>query len=105
MEQNKVKFKYIFDSAYNPKYANGAFGNITPHGEVALNFYFERSALPYEQEFALDEDGVLGECVGEQPEEVSYVRYVQNGLILNKEDARGIANWLLSLVDGESEAE
>ena len=56
MEQNKVKFKYIFDSAYNPKYANGAFGNITPHGEVALNFYFERSALPYEQEFALDEE-------------------------------------------------
>ena len=53
MDQNNVKFKYIFDPAYNPKYANGAFGNITPHGEVALNFYFERSALPYEQEFAL----------------------------------------------------
>lgn len=25
MEQNKVKFKYIFDSAVNPKYANGCF--------------------------------------------------------------------------------
>ena len=43
MEQNKVKFKYIFDSAYNPKYTNGAFGNITPHGEVALNFYLKEA--------------------------------------------------------------
>lgn len=43
MDQNNVKFKYIFDPAYNPKYANGAFGNITPHGEVALNFYFKEA--------------------------------------------------------------
>lgn len=105
MGDNRVKFKYIFEKDYNPKYVNGAFGSITPHGEVALNFYFERSALPYEQDFALNSDGMLGDCLGEKPEEMSYVRYVQNGLILSQEDARGIAHWILGLVDGENEGD
>lgn len=104
MDDNMVKFKYVFDKTYNQQYANGAFGGITPHGEVVVNFYFERSGLPYEQTFSLKDDGTIGDLVQTEPEEFKFVRYIQNGIILSRQDARGIAEWLLEVLD-EDEGE
>lgn len=100
MEENRVKFRYIFDDRYNPQYANGAFGGITPHGEVVLNFYFERMNIPYEQEFSLQPDGTVGALQKNEPDS-KYIRYVQNGVILSQQDARAFAQWLLKLLDEE----
>ena len=36
LDKSILKFKYIFDNNYNPKYINGAYGGITPKGEIAL---------------------------------------------------------------------
>lgn len=103
MENNSVKFRYIFENDYNPQYANGAFGGITPHGEVVLNFYFERSGLPYTQEFALNNDGTIGDMTGIEPEESKYVRYIQNGVIMTQKDARSFAQWIIQMLDEEGE--
>lgn len=103
MGDNTVKFKYIFDNDYNPKYANGAFGNATPNGEIVVHFYFERDALPYEQEFELKKGGFLGECIKREPENKKYIRYVQSGLILTREEAKGLGEWLINLASTEME--
>lgn len=41
-----IKIKYIFRDHYNPVYANGAYGGITPSGEIVASFYFEKHPLP-----------------------------------------------------------
>lgn len=37
----KVKFSYIKDENYAPKYSNGAIGGITSKGEIVVNFFTE----------------------------------------------------------------
>lgn len=97
-----AKFKYIFDRDYNPKRANGAFGGLTPQGEVVMNFYMERAAVPYEQEFVLNEDGTLGDCIRTEPAEFKFIRYMQGGVIMTREEAKNLAVWLESLLQEES---
>ena len=36
-----IKYKYIFRDNYNPKYANGAYGGLTPRGEILLIFFMK----------------------------------------------------------------
>lgn len=41
-----VEYKYIFADDYNPVYANGAVGGPGTRGEIAINFFVERPAVP-----------------------------------------------------------
>jgi len=92
----EIKFKYIFNEDYNPKYANGAYGGITPKGEIAVNFYFERPGLPHYQSYEINEKGKLGKETGRDPEDLqtSMVRFVENGVILDINSAKNIVDWL-----------
>lgn len=91
-----IKFKYIYDDDYNPKYANGAYGGITPRGEIAVHFYFERPGLPYYQSNEIDEKGKIGPELAREPEDIqsSFVRVIENGVILDLRSAKTIVDWL-----------
>lgn len=80
-----LKFKYKFSEEYNPVYANGAFGGVTPNGELVVNFYLERHAIPKSQTMALAPDGKLGEEIEREPDDhkSSMVRYVGPGVVLS----------------------
>ena len=93
---NSVKFKYVFNEEYNPVYVNGAQGGINPQGEIIVNFYLERLALPISQSQDLKEDGTLSDTVVSEPKDLnsSYVRFVQKGVIMNLQVAKSIHSWL-----------
>jgi hypothetical protein len=94
---DKIKFKYIFQDDYNPKYVNGAFGGISPQGEIVLNFYLERVALPRSQTYSVKEGLVLSEISEEREpgdHESSVVRFVENGIVLDLAHAEDIHRWL-----------
>ena len=107
MPENTVKFKYIFEHDYNPKYANGAYGGITTRGEISVNFYYERPALPHEQLHSIKSDGTVGELIEVQPSDNSttLVRVVENGVILSKNTAKDIVRWLSEKIDLLEKAE
>lgn len=93
----KIKFKYIFQENYNPKYVNGAFGGISPQGEIVINFYMERVAIPKTQTFGFHEGQILDEIVEErtpQDHEKSVVRVIENGIVLDLAHAELIHDWL-----------
>lgn len=95
--RNQVNFKFIFSDDYNPKYANGAIGGVAPTGEIVINFYQERAALPNEQTFAIDHNsGSIGEEVSAHPADYqsSFVRFVQAGITLDVNKAKDIHHWL-----------
>lgn len=89
-EAKPIRIKYIFREDYNPVYANGAYGGVNPSGEIVANFYFQRHALPNEENIYPDRHEQL-------PEELEHtaIRFVENGVILSVDTAKQLAMWLL----------
>lgn len=97
MEDQTIKCKYIFDDDYNPIYVNGAHGGVNPLGEIIINFYLERTALPNSQTFKL-KNGIpdISTSVKNEPDDLnrSFIRYIQTGIILSYPSAKEIHRWL-----------
>ncbi len=95
-DQKKIKFKYIFQKDYNPIYINGLFGGITPRGEIVINFFLERHGLPISQTHEINEIGLIEKEIGREPEDhrESMVRFVEQGIILNLQNAKALNQWL-----------
>lgn len=97
MEAKKTKCKYIYTENYNPVYVNGAYGGVNPRGEIIINFFFERYALPESQSFILNNSLQEKEIPDEREPKYhsdNIIRSVQNGIILNYNDAKEIHRWL-----------
>jgi hypothetical protein len=101
MSDHSIKFKYIFSKDYNPRYVNGAYGGVTPKGEITVNFYFERQGLPISQEHGITDDGRLSNEIKSEPEDLqkSMIRFVDTGVILNLATAKAIISWLSHKVE------
>jgi hypothetical protein len=102
---NSFKFKYVFDDDYNPKYVNGAFGGVNPQGEINLNFYMERFAIPKKEQVEIDSQSNITN-VTHEPEDVDsrFIRFIQCGITMNRERAQEIYEFLgqlLSQNEGE----
>lgn len=93
---NKITFKYRYPEDYNPQYVNGAQGGINVQGEIVANFYFERVPMPKSITNEVSIDGILGNVVSTDPEDLtkSIVRYVQSGIVMNLQVAKQIYDWL-----------
>ena len=92
----QVKFKYVFSENYNPIYCNGAFGGISPHGEIVANFFLERMPIPKSMTNSVNPDGSLGGVVSMDPETLdeTIIRHVSTGIVLSEESAKAIYDWL-----------
>jgi radical SAM superfamily enzyme YgiQ (UPF0313 family) len=93
---SNIKCKYIFSKDYNPKYANGAQGGINPQGEIVINFYLERNALPNSQTFQLDDNNTISKEINVEPNDLknSFVRVFENGVVMNYQTAKEFHKWL-----------
>ena len=98
MSQNKpeLKFKYIFDYGYNPVYANGAHGGVSPRGELVMNFYLERMALPESITHEINPNGTIGSETAAEPDDLAHsmVRFIEAGVVMNYQNARELHLWL-----------
>lgn len=101
MDNQSLKFKYIFSDDYNPVYINGAQGGVNPQGEIIANFYLERLALPTSQTQEVTKEGHLGAVTCSEPADLnkSFVRFIKNGIVMNLQTARIIHTWLGNLID------
>lgn len=97
----EIKFKYHFSNDYNPLYVNGAFGGISSKGEIIINFFLERVALPKEVINKINADGSLGKEIKFNPEDYkqSILRHIQTGIVVNLNDAKAIHEWLGNKID------
>ncbi len=88
----KIVFKYKFSEEYNPVYINGAFGGLSPNGEIILNFYLERKPVPYADNSILDLKGNTLKSESFEPEDFDdiIIRFISNGIVMNLETAKSI---------------
>lgn len=93
-KNEEIEFKYIFDDEYRPVYANGVYGGPNPHGELVLNFFTERWAIPKKELVNIDESGKSCGDKLTEPQKLPVVRTISCGVIINKETASQIYDWL-----------
>ncbi|MDN5202856.1 hypothetical protein QQ008_15810 [Fulvivirgaceae bacterium BMA10] len=97
MSKDTIKCKYIFEEDYNPLYVNGAQGGINSLGEIIINFYLERNALPKSQTFSVENGKISKENIDKvEPKDLknSFVRVFQNGVVMNYQTAKEVHKWL-----------
>jgi hypothetical protein len=98
MPPNKpeLKFKYIFDYCYNPVYVNGAHGGVSPRGELIMNFYLERMALPESITHEINPNGTIGNEINAEPDDLknSLVRFIETGVVMSYHNAKELHLWL-----------
>lgn len=97
MDEKKQEaiFNYVFDNEYDPEYINGVYGGVNTNGELVMHFYFERWPLPYEERSEVDEEGRLtGNTTITEPDEFKIRRAVKTGVIINKETAISVCQWM-----------
>jgi hypothetical protein len=89
----KVKVIYGKKPGYSPVYVNGAVGGFGPQGEVFINFFREETALEgnYESIDKLKMREPEGETDGATK---VIVRNIETGVILNRDRAFAIYEWL-----------
>lgn len=95
-EKPQITFKYLFPEDYDPIYVNGAHGGISPRGEIVVNFYLERPALPRAISHEINPNGTIGGETAVEPADfkASLVRSIENGVIMNYQSAREFHLWL-----------
>jgi hypothetical protein len=109
MDNSTVNYKYELPDDYNLRYVNGAYGGISPQGEIILNLFMERLPVPKEQTYELKQAGEgtleVGQVISEtNPPLITLIRHIQTGVIMNLDSARRIRNFLDSTLKAYDEA-
>jgi len=97
-ERKRVKFVHHWPTDYKIYPANGAWGGVSGRGDVILHFFVERHVVPEEEVQTIKEDGSLAPIERKPQEELQLARDMQVGILVNREQAVGIANWILQKV-------
>ena len=93
----KVRFRLTRARDYRMLAANGAHGGTTANGDVVVDFYVERAAVPEAQILHVEEGELVGqeEAVPWERGERVIDREAQVGLLLTPASARAIGLWLI----------
>ena len=99
----KIKFKYKFDSAYNPSFITGVHGGITPKNPINMSFCYERQPFPTSITNEIDQTGLVGKEIERTPREIEgvldVVRFIETGISMDIHSAIEIRDWLSSQID------
>lgn len=91
-EPTKVKFHYQKSQFFRVIHVDGVIGNLTPQGLLHLAVFSERTAIPQSAVHELHQ-GSLGQVVETEGKE-GFVREIDTDLIMTKDAAVGIRDWL-----------
>ncbi|WP_348304348.1 DUF3467 domain-containing protein [Methanothrix sp.] len=96
-EQNitSAHVKFIFKKSDNFEmfFVNGAYGGLTPHGDIVCNFFFEYKKMPDFEDAIVSADDKLTP-IENKVEEIEMLREIKTGIILTPNEAKKLADWL-----------
>jgi hypothetical protein len=97
----EVEFRFCRSAGYRVHPADGAWGGLTPTGDVAVCFYIDQQPTPSTVRHALKKDGTLGDEISRDPPKDAQmiIRELQTGVVLTLEKAEVLADWLKARVD------
>lgn len=98
MEQRGITFQFERDPEYRVIAVNGAWGGLSPRGELMFDLFFEHADLPEEITYMETPDG-LGPELSRVPERQAIIRDAMVGVVMTPENAESLARWLLEKVN------
>lgn len=93
----EITFRFEKDPEYRVVTANGAWGGITPRGDMKFDLFFEHIDLPEEINYMATPDG-LGPETSRNPTPAPITREVLIGVVMTPENAENLGRWLLEKV-------
>lgn len=92
--KDTVKFLYVKSNYFRVVHADGAFGGLTPRGELFMSVFSERAPLPDVTVQAV-EKGQLGQEIIEQRQASDgIVREIEVGIVMDLVVAKSVVAWL-----------
>ena len=98
-EKPKLKFKYKISPNYALYSISGLHGGLNAQGDIILNLFSERQAIPKEETYQIQDDGSLCEKPIEVDKVDAVIRDVLFGISLHPASVRSIAKWLNDKAD------
>lgn len=94
-ERQKLTFFFEKTGSFQTLHADGAFGNLTPNGQVFLAFYVERSPIPKTMVCEIGTDGSISnpQFSGKQ----GIYREVQTGILMSPSVLSDLVNHIEQL--------
>jgi hypothetical protein len=87
-----IVFSYLKSNYFRVIHADGAWGGLSPRGDIHIAFYNERAAIPDVSKLAVSEGKVIA------PEEFAassqLVREVEVDVVVDLVTAKGLQAWL-----------
>jgi hypothetical protein len=90
----EIVFAHRRADDYRTVAANGVHGGITGRGDFRFEFFVEYTDLPESVTHSVTPDG-LGPQIDRSPERPNVVRESQVGVVMQIEQARNFARWIL----------
>jgi hypothetical protein len=101
-EENGKTQKIVIDYKESPDYrvvaANGAWGGLTPKGDIMMSLYIEHAKTPLTVTHSVDA-GKLGPEIDRDTAGTAITRHLQVGVMMSPQTAETVANWLLGKVE------
>ena len=94
---SSVELHYIKSSNFRVVHCDGVWGGLTPRGNIAMNCFSERSAIPTKVEHKLTPDGSLGEEILRESKG-GVVREIEIEVLLDMNMAKSVLAWLTDRV-------
>ena len=96
---NTVAFVYKKPDSVRAVHADGAWGVVTPNGNINLRFWNESGHLPSQLVFGVSQDGRLGQEIADQSHiPGGFLREIQTEVVLSHGSAKLLATWLVSVL-------
>ena len=92
-KKKKVDFHYLKTSSYRSFRVDGAFGGLTPKGEIYLELYLERQVTPKIVTHEINKNGQLGKELKREGKR-GMIREVECGISLDIVTAQTIRDFL-----------
>jgi len=93
----QIKFVYTIPERYETHYANGAYGGLTPRGDLHCNFFVEHKRVPKEEVVTIKDDKISIDETDVPENEV--LRELKVGVIMSTKEAKNLADWIYDKIE------
>jgi len=95
----EITFEYKISPNFAVYSVTGVIGGLNAQGQVIMNFFNERSAIPKTQKHAISPTGKLSDAPIEEERKSGVIRDVMFAISINSSTAKSFAKWLIEKAD------
>jgi hypothetical protein len=90
----QLEFDFIKSNFFRVIHADGAFGGLGPRGDMHMQFFSERRAIPTKIVHAIDGTKLGPEIKDKRESREAFVREVEVDVVMNMAQVRSLHKWL-----------